>query len=233
MAELTGKERAEFVRQMFARLARRYTRANHWMTWGQDGRWRREVIARAKLPLGGRLLDVGTGTGDLALEALRGDESLLVVGGDFTPQMMQAGRMRARAGAVRWVVNDALDLPYATGSFDAVVSGYLLRNVASLPGALAEQFRVLKPGGWWVCLETTPPPRDFWHWPVWFYLDYVIPNMGGLLTGDWAAYRYLPDTTRRFLSAPELVVDLGRAGFRQVGFRRFMGASMAIHWGIK
>jgi demethylmenaquinone methyltransferase/2-methoxy-6-polyprenyl-1,4-benzoquinol methylase len=233
MAQLTGKDRAEYVQRMFARLAVRYTLANRWMTWGQDRKWRHEVIRRAQLPPGGKLLDVGTGTGDLVLEALRCDHSLLAVGGDLTPQMLWAGRMRPTVGLASWVVNDALDLPYAAGCFDAVVSGYLLRNVADLPRTLAEQFRVLKAGGRWVCLETTPPPMDFWHWPVRLYLNYAIPIMGALLTGDWSAYRYLPETTRQFLSAPGLAQCLGEAGFREVGYRQFMGGSMAIHWAIK
>ncbi len=233
MAELTGKERAEYVRQLFTGVAARYTSANRWMTWGQDAKWRREVIGRASLTPGGRLLDVGTGTGDLALEAIRRDGSLLVVGGDFTPEMMRIGRNLPGAGMVRWVTNDALDLPFNSGCFDSVVSGYLLRNVSNVDRALSEQQRVLKAGGRLVCLDTTRPPGDIWHLPVRLYLRIVIPAVGGWTTGDREAYRYLAQSTARFLSAAELADRMGKAGFHNVGYRTFMGGSMAIHWGLK
>jgi demethylmenaquinone methyltransferase/2-methoxy-6-polyprenyl-1,4-benzoquinol methylase len=233
MAEMEGDAQSESVRQMFARLASRYTLANCWMTWGQDVKWRREVIERAQLPAGGRLLDVGTGTGDLALEAVRRDRTLLVVGVDFTLKMMQVGRMRPKADHVYWVSTDALELPYASGNFDAVVSGYLLRNVKDVDQALGEQWRVLKAGGRLVCLDTTPPPQDFWHLPVRLYLEFVIPLIGGWVSGDKNAYRYLTESTQHFISVSELASYMHKVGFKQVGYRRFMGGTVAIHWGIK
>ena len=233
MTGMIVTHRAEHIRQMFARLADRYDRANRWMTWGQDIRWREEVIDRAQLPIGGRLLDVGTGTGDLALEAIRRDKTLFVVAADFTPEMMQIGSQRENAGMIAWVNNDAHNLPYCSGTFDAVVSGYLLRNVSEVQTALEEHYRVLKEGGRMVCLDTTPPPEDIWHLPVRLYLRFVIPIIGGWVAGDRDAYRYLPESTIQFLSASELAEGMRRVGFQQVGFHRFMGGSMAIHWGVK
>jgi demethylmenaquinone methyltransferase/2-methoxy-6-polyprenyl-1,4-benzoquinol methylase len=233
MAQLTGRERAEYVKHLFTRVADRYSLANRWMTLGQDVKWRREVIARAALPPNGRLLDIGTGTGDLALEAVRQDETRLVVGGDFLPEMMRVGQSRPNAYLVHWVTNEALKLPFGSSCFDAVVSGYLLRNVIDLDGCLKEQLRVLKTGGRLVCLDTTPPPADFWHWPVRLYLQLIIPRVGGWVTGDKEAYRYLPESTARFLKATELAEHLHKVGLHEVGFRTFMGNSMAIHWGIK
>ena len=233
MANFSGNSRAKYVRDMFASLAGHYDRANRWMTWGQDLKWRREVIDRAQLPKGGRLLDIGTGTGDLAIEAIRRDETLLVVGADFTPEMMRIGRLREAAESLCWVNNDALVLPYCTGAFDAVISSYLLRNVSDVQAALEEQYRVLKTGGRVVCLDTTPPPVDIWHLPVRFYLRFVIPVIGGWVAGDHSAYRYLPESTARFLTAPKLAECMRKVGFIQVGYRCFMGGSMAIHWGMK
>lgn len=233
MSQLSGKDHDSYTQHMFAHQARQYVRANHWLTWGQDEKWRREVIQRAWPPIGGRLLDVGTGTGDLALEAVRRGLSLLVVAGDFTPQMMQVGRIRAGSDKVNWVVKDALELPYPSGCFDAVVSGYLLRNVSDVQKALAEQYRVLKEAGKMVCLDTTPPPKDIWHLPARWYLQYAIPVIGGWASGEKDPYRYLSDTTTRFISAPELAECMRRAGFCEVKYRRFMGGCMAIHWGVK
>ncbi|MFZ2096987.1 MAG: ubiquinone/menaquinone biosynthesis methyltransferase [Anaerolineales bacterium] len=233
MAKYSGKDRADYVRQMFRRLAGRYNVANHWMTWGQDVMWRREVIDRADLSPKGRLLDIGTGTGDLALEAIHRDASIFVVGLDFTQEMMRIGRSRELGTKVNWLNSEALYLPFNAESFDAVISGYLLRNVIDVEKALVEQYRVLRVDGIMICLDTTPPPKDVFHLPVRLYLRYIIPIIGGLVTGNFEAYHYLPESTHQFLSAPTLAECLEKAGFKDVGFRCFMGGSMAIHWGIK
>ncbi len=231
MAHLTGSERAHYVQGMFARIAGRYDLMNRLMTGGQDVRWRRLVVDMAQLPAGGRLLDLGTGTGDLALEALRRDARLLAVGGDFTLAMMRVGRRRPDGASVRWAGIDALSLPFADGQFDAVTSGYLMRNVADVRQAWAEQRRVLKPGGRVVCLDTTPPPRNLLRPFVNFHLHVVIPALGRLVVGASDAYTYLPDTTENFLRAEHLAERMGEAGFRDVHFRRLMFGTMAIHWG--
>lgn len=233
MANISGKVQAHKVRSMFTRIASRYDVANRWMTWGQDTKWRREVLNLAGLPQGGLLLDIGAGTGDLALEALRQEKSLLVIGADFTPEMMQLGRKRRGGKSVRWVNTDAMDLPFISGSFDAVVSGYLLRNVVGVERALVEQYRVLKMGGHIVCLDTTPPQNDVWHLPVRLYLRYVIPMIGWLVVGDANAYRYLTKSTEQFLRVNELASCLSKVGFKKVQYRCFMGGTMAIHWGVK
>jgi demethylmenaquinone methyltransferase/2-methoxy-6-polyprenyl-1,4-benzoquinol methylase len=203
------------------------------MTWGQDVHWRWEVIDRTQLPQGGSLLDIGAGTGDLALEASRRDHTLWVVAADFTPEMIRVGRARDIQGTIDWVCCDAEKLPCPAGSFDAVVSGYLLRNVSNIQTVLGEQYRVLKPGGRMVCLDTTPPLRDLWHLPVRLYIKWVIPFIGARTAGDREAYRYLADSTERFLTASALAECIKKVGFREVGFRRFMGESMAIHWAMK
>ncbi len=228
-----SQNRSDFVKSMFGRLADRYDRTNRWISWGQDKRWRREVVDHACLMKGDRLLDIGTGTGDLALEALRRDGNAIVVAGDFTTEMMQVGRQRHGARNVRWVVNDALHLPIKSTSVDAVVSGYLMRNVNDVDAALLEQYRVLKLGGRVVCLETTPPPRNLWHFPVHLYLRFALPLIGWWVSGDRTAHQYLYNSTEEFLNASELAEHMRRVGFREVGFKCFMGESMAIHWGIK
>ena len=233
MSHLTGADRARYVQRMFGRIAGRYDLMNRLMTGGQDVRWRRLVLDLAHLPPGGRLLDLGTGTGDLALEALGRDHGLVAIGGDFTAEMMRVGRRRTGGGQVRWLGADALNLPLPDAKFDAVASGYLMRNVSDVGRALAEQFRVLRPGGRLVCLDTTPPPQNLLRPFINFHLHVVIPLLGRLVAGASDAYTYLPDSTESFLTAEQLAERIAQAGFRDVRFRRLMLGTMAVHWGIK
>jgi demethylmenaquinone methyltransferase/2-methoxy-6-polyprenyl-1,4-benzoquinol methylase len=234
--QLTGRERSIYVQNMFSRIARRYDLMNRLMTFGQDISWRRETVHRANLPAGGRLLDLGSGTGDLAIEALRQQPDLQAVASDFTLEMMRIGQQHRKAAGLTspdWCGADALNLPFPKETFDAVVSGYLMRNVSDVSQSLHEQHRVLKPGGRLVILDTTRPKRSAMTPLINIHLHVVIPTLGRLLTGEGEAYSYLPDSTEGFLSAEQMAERLIKAGFDQVGFRRFNFGTMAIHWGIK
>ncbi len=233
MTHLTGAARASYVQSMFARIAGRYDVMNRLMTFGQDISWRKQVITQAQLPRGGALLDLGAGTGDLAFEALQRDPTLRAVGGDFTLEMMRVGQARPDGRRVRWSATDALNLPFPDHTFDAVTSGYLMRNVIDVKRGWAEQYRVLKPGGRVVCLDTTPPPRNLLYPFINFHLHIVIPTLGRFITGASDAYTYLPDSTENFLPAEQLAVRMAEAGFKEVGFKRLMFDTMAIHWGRK
>ncbi len=229
---LSPTERRRYVQNMFTRIAARYDLMNRVMTFGQDVSWRREVIRRAALQPGDFLLDLGAGTGDLAREALRQQPACRVLAADYTLAMMQVGRTRY-AHPPWWCGADALALPYPDETFDVLVSGYLLRNVVDLPRALAEQYRVLKPGGRILSLDTTRPPRNLLAPFIDFHLHTLIPLAGRLLTGEADAYTYLPDSTAAFLTAEDLAAAFRRAGFRETGFHRRMFGTMAIHWGRK
>lgn len=218
------------IQEMFSRIARRYMMMNHLMTAGQDIRWRKLAVRQARLSPGASVLDLGTGTGDLAREALQQVPSARVIGADFTLEMMRVGR---RFGPFVCAAADALLLPFAEATFDAVVSGFLMRNVSDLSRALAEQFRVLKPGRRIVILDTTRPRRNL-LWPfIWPHMRLVIPLLGALVTGSADAYRYLPESTQNFLTAEDLARRMEQAGFREVGFQRLMFGVAAIHWGRK
>jgi demethylmenaquinone methyltransferase/2-methoxy-6-polyprenyl-1,4-benzoquinol methylase len=220
------------VQSMFSRIAPRYDLMNRLMTGGMDVRLRKIVIRQAQLPEDGKLLDLGAGTGDLAQEAIRQYPGRKIYAADFTLAMMQAGKKRP-GPSVDFAAADALQIPYAANSFDAVVSGFLLRNVVNLPIALREQWRILKPGGVFVSLDTTRPKRSILSPFINFHTHRVIPFLGKILTEDRDAYVYLPTTTDHFLSAEELVVYLANAGFKQIQYNRAMFNTVAIHWAIK
>ena len=234
MAQLTGSQRGAYVQAMFTRIAHRYDLVNRLMTFGQDQAARRRVIALAALKPGERLLDLGTGTGDLAFAALQSLPAVgQVVGGDFTLEMMRVGQKRPQGQQVRWSATDALNLPFADGSFDAITSGYLMRNVGDLDRAWHEPLRVLKPGGRVVCLDTTPPRPSLLSPFIRLHLKFVIPTIGRLVTGASDAYRYLPDTTAGFLSAESLALRMRQAGFEGVAFEFHLFGTHPIHSGRK
>ncbi|MDH5505793.1 MAG: ubiquinone/menaquinone biosynthesis methyltransferase [Anaerolineae bacterium] len=233
MSHLTGAARAQYVRRMFGRIAPRYDLLNRLMTMGQDVRWRKEAIKRLALAANTRVLDLGTGTGDLAFEVAKARQDVLVVASDFTPEMIRVGKQRQAAQQVVWVIADAQHLPFAKQVFDGAVSGFLLRNVPDLDKALAEQNRVLSEGGRLVSLDTTPPQPSFIKPLLEFHLTRVIPLLGRLIAGDAEAYTYLPSSTANFLTAEKLQKRMLAAEFEGVEFVRRMLGTVAIHWGRK
>ncbi len=235
MAQLQGRERSEYVQAMFERIASRYDLINRIISGGQDMKWRRFALAVAALPPRGRLLDIATGTGDIALEALRRCPGASVIGADFALGMMRVGKRRPDGDRLRWAGADAMRLPFADESFDAVTSGYLMRNVADIPQALAEQWRVLKWGGQIVILDTAPPPDNLLKPLILLHLKYGIPLIGRLIGGKNAAdaYRYLPESTSAFKTPQEFSGMLQAAGFQSARYKSFMFATMAVYWGTK
>ena len=231
MTQLSGKEKSLYVQDIFTRIASRYDLMNRLMTGGQDISWRKQVIQRAGLHPQARLLDLGAGTGDLARTALAQQPTCQITAADFTFEMMRAGRKPE--DSFGWANADALALPFPSANFHAVVSGFLMRNVVDSRLALREQFRVLKPGGRIVILDTTRPKRNLFSPFIWIHMHFIIPILGTLLSGQSDAYTYLPDSTEAFLTAEELGVRMIEAGFKKTGYKRLMFGTIAIHWGEK
>ncbi len=235
MAHLTGSERAAYVQDMFGRIAGRYNIMNRLMTGGQDLKWRRFVVGQAKLKAGDKLLDLATGTGDIAFEALKAVPGVQAVGGDFSLPMMQVGQQLPLGKQVGWTGADALNLPFPNEAFNAVTSGYLARNVVDIPRMFAEQLRVLKPGGRIVVLDSSPPKDNLLKPFIEIHLRYIIPLLGRVIAGKNGAdaYQYLPSSTQAFKSPEELAALMTQAGIRNVAYRTFMFGTMAVHWGEK
>jgi len=217
--------------ELFARIARRYDFLNRLMSLGRDRHWRRLAAEAARLPASGRVLDVGVGTGDmtLALQARWSDAT--VVGVDPTAPMMAVGRHKIDNPQTLWSQADGLNLPFPDEAFDAAVSAFVLRNVTDVPLALAEQRRVVRDGGRVVALEMSWP-----HTPVLsplfsFYFADLMPRITGLLSGQPAAYRYLPRSVERFLTPRQLQRTMEEVGLRDVRYRRLALGTVTLHVG--
>jgi demethylmenaquinone methyltransferase/2-methoxy-6-polyprenyl-1,4-benzoquinol methylase len=225
--------KATYVNRMFAAIADRYDLMNRLMTGGLDQAWRRTVIELAHLPPAGWLLDVATGTGDIAYTARRQAPAAHVVGIDFTHEMMVVGQRKHHQGIVDFVDGDAMRIPFPDDTFDAVTSGFGMRNVTAIAAAFAEQRRVARPGGRIICLETMPPPRGLWGALYRFYFFRLVPLLGGLISGQRRAYTYLPHSTERFPEPDALKAIMEGVGLRDVRYQRLMLGTVAIHVGVK
>jgi demethylmenaquinone methyltransferase/2-methoxy-6-polyprenyl-1,4-benzoquinol methylase len=231
----TPQDKARYVNSVFVRISDGYDRMNRMMSLGRDMAWRRRAIELAGVPPGGRLLDVATGTGDMALLSLAHDPSIRVTGVDFTPEMLQVGRAKenGQPGQVGWTNGDGLRLPFPDETFDAAISGFMMRNVTDVAAALAEQRRVVRTGGRVVCLEMTYPATPGWRALYRWFFNQVLPILPGFLTGQPDAYCYLPASLANFMSAEALKSVMETIGLRGVGYQRMMLGSVAVHVGVK
>ena len=222
------------ISRMFGRIARRYDRLNRIMSLGMDGRWRQQAAASAK-PDASLALDIGTGTGDLALELTkRGARQ--IVGADFSLEMLAAARAKLAAKDVlnaSWTLADALHLPFPDGTFDCVTNAFVLRNLADLRSGLAEMARVLQPGGRLVCLDMTQPPPGIVGTLYKLYFYRLLPPIAGAISGDRAAYRYLPNSLVGFPDSAALAKLLAEIGLVEVEVRKVGGGTVAIHTAVK
>lgn len=233
------EHKVAYVREMFRRIAGRYDLMNRFMTFGRDRAWRRYTISSLSLGNGpsSTVLDVATGTGDLALEALHQYPEARVVGLDFVSEMLALARQKASAPSgsqpLFLSAGDALRLPFAEGLFDAVVTGFALRNVTDIPAAFAEMARVTRPGGRVACLEIAKPRMPFFRQLFAFYFYRLVPLLGGWITGQPSAYRYLPHSLTAFLNPDEIAEVMGEAGWRDVRYKRLMLGTVAVHVGTR
>jgi demethylmenaquinone methyltransferase/2-methoxy-6-polyprenyl-1,4-benzoquinol methylase len=231
------------VRAMFDRIAGVYDTMNSVMTAGMHHRWRRRAIDLARVGPDSKVLDVATGTGDLAIEAAaRGAQ---VVGSDFSEGMLALARKKAdqpRAGSraaalpagasITFEQADALALPYPDNTFDAATVGFGARNFSDLQQGLREMTRVVRPGGRVVVLEITTPthPPLSTFFSLWF--DRVVPLVGRV-AGDPDAYSYLPNSVKRFPGPEPLAATMERAGLGELRWILTAGGIIAIHAGVK
>jgi len=238
MMSAASHPRDHAVQSMFDRIAGRYDLLNRIISFRLDTRWRNRAIRTLLTVENPLIVDLGTGTGDLAFNAAKlAGAKARIVGLDFSMQMIllaQRKRSRAWHGAnTAFVQASALQAPTKGGIFDGAMTAFVLRNVSDLPRFFAEAHRLLKPGGKFVSLDMFPPSRGWFSslYAVYFYR--LMPWLGGLLSNDRKAYQYLSDSVRRF-HAPETVARMiEQAGFVDVKIQKFLRGAVCMHVAAK
>jgi demethylmenaquinone methyltransferase/2-methoxy-6-polyprenyl-1,4-benzoquinol methylase len=221
---------------MFSGIARRYDLLNHLLSGNVDKRWRRKAARALESSLieGACVLDVACGTGDLSL-VLAEAGAARVIGLDFCRPMLEIARRKAVAGSrsIPFVEGDALRLPFADETFDAVTIAFGLRNLAGVADGLRELRRVLKDGGRLAVLEFSSPVVPGFKALFRFYFTRVLPQIGGLVSGSRGAYEYLPDSVSRFPDQKRLAELMRAEGFERVEYSNLTGGIAALHTGTR
>ncbi len=234
-ASVAESAKQGLVNEVFARVARNYDLMNDLMSGGLHRLWKSDLVSQLAPPKSAvpyALLDVAGGTGDIARKALEaaGSDTRAVIC-DISAAMMEAGR--ARAGGLQnrlsFVQGNAECLPFADRSFDAYTIAFGIRNVTHIGAALAEAFRVLKPGGRFLCLEFSAVEVPLLDTLYDAYSFNAIPVLGGLFAGESAAYQYLVESIRRFPDQKSFMRLIETAGFERVRYRNLTGGIAAIH----
>lgn len=230
------------VREMFSRIAPHYDFLNHFLSFELDRLWRART-ARILKPIldrpDARVLDLCCGTGDLAF-ALGRRSKVRILGADFTHTMLVRAQEKARSLSVRdsshpilFLEGDALRLPFAESSFDLVTTAFGFRNLANYDAGLREIRRVLKPRGTVAILEFTEPPRGTWGNFYRWYFRQLLPRIGGWISGERSAYKYLPNSVARFFQPEELAALMRDAGYENVEHRVWTLGTLALHTGLR
>ena len=221
---------------MFSGIARRYDLLNHLLSGNVDKRWRRKTARALESSLieGACVLDVACGTGDLSL-VLAEAGAARVIGLDFCRPMLEIARRKADVDSrsIPFVEGDALRLPFADATFDAVTIAFGLRNLAGVADGLRELRRVLKEGGRLAVLEFSSPVVPGFRALFRFYFTRVLPHIGGLVSGSRGAYEYLPDSVSRFPDQKRLAELMRAEGFEGVEYSNLTGGIAALHTGTR
>ena len=230
-------DKGEKIQQMFGTIAPRYDFLNRMLSFGIDRRWRKQAVSLLNYRAGSRILDVATGTGDVALEIARVTPvSVKISGADFCREMVELGQTKVSqspyADRIELVVAPCEDLPFPDETFDSVTIAFGIRNVVDRKLGLAEMWRVLRPGGRLIILEFSTPSSQFFRQIYYFYFRRLLPVIGGLFS-TYNAYKYLPDSVLEFPSQEEFAAMMEDVGFKHVKFEELTFGIASIYVGDK
>lgn len=230
-------DKGEKIQQMFGAIAPRYDFLNRLLSFGIDRRWRTKAVRLLKYREGSRILDVATGTGDVALEiALRTPATVRVTGADFCKEMVDLGVLKVAASPyadrIDLIVAPCEDLPFANDTFDSITIAFGIRNVVDRKLGLAEMWRVLRPGGRMVILEFSTPRSQLFRQLYYFYFHRLLPVVGGLFS-RYNAYKYLPDSVLEFPSQEEFSQMIAEVGFHNIDLHVLTFGIATIYVGEK
>jgi demethylmenaquinone methyltransferase/2-methoxy-6-polyprenyl-1,4-benzoquinol methylase len=230
-------DKGEKIQQMFGAIAPRYDFLNRLLSFGIDRRWRTKAVRLLKYREGSRILDVATGTGDVALEiAVRTPDSVKITGADFCQEMIDLGIVKVAAspyaGRIELKVAPCEDLPFANDTFDSITIAFGIRNVVDRKLGLAEMWRVLRPGGRMIVLEFSTPRSLLFRQLYYFYFRRLLPVVGGLFS-RYNAYKYLPDSVLEFPSQEEFSRLIADAGFHNIHLHELTFGIATIYVGEK
>lgn len=235
---VSAEEKTTRVEDLFSRVASRYDVMNDVMSLGLHRLWKRHFVTSLPVQNGQRLLDMAGGTGDISflIQKTYGALDVQSVVCDLTHGMLDVGQQRDEActyaSRLSWCCGDAQKLPFADETFDGYTISFGLRNVGERASALKEAYRVLRPGGWFACLEFSTLTNPALNTLYTRYSDYAIPLMGRLVGKDEAAYQYLVDSIRTFPVPEALSLEMQEAGFH-ASFTKLSGGVVCVHKGVK
>jgi demethylmenaquinone methyltransferase / 2-methoxy-6-polyprenyl-1,4-benzoquinol methylase len=216
--DVRDEARVQQVRRIFSNITDRYDFLNHFLSAGRDVYWRRFLVSRLRFFRTNRLLDLATGTGDVALEAARTHPAILVTGLDFAAPMLEAARPKiigsGLADRIHNLQGDALNLPFPSAHFDAVTVAFGIRNMPDRSRVLREIRRVLVPGGGLAILEFTTPQGKLFRKFYFFYLNRLLPRLASLFTSNPEAYQYLAESIVQFPYPEDFLGEIREAGFQ-------------------
>ncbi len=224
------------LEEMFDQIAPRYDFLNHFLSLGIDKLWRRKAIRKLKPFHPKKILDLATGTGDLAIAALRLKPDM-VIGIDISEGMLLKGREKLKKkklqDKIELIQADSEEIPFEDLSFDALTVAFGVRNFENLQKGLNEMYRVLRPGGAFVILEFSQPTHFPFKQIYNFYFFKVLPKIGKIISRDGSAYTYLPESVEAFPDGDEFLCKLGNAGFSELSFKRLSFGVASLYTGVR
>lgn len=226
----------EEVEEMFDNISGKYDFLNHFLSLGIDKIWRKKAIKILKSFEPKVIMDMATGTGDFAIEALKLNPER-IVGVDLSNGMLEVGRKKMKKRSVDHIIEmvqgDSENLSYDDNTFDAFTVGFGVRNFQNLEAGLSEMLRVLKPGGVGLVLEFSKPKKFPVKQYFAFHSKYIIPTIGKAISKDKAAYSYLPESVAAFPEGQEFVDIMSKVGYKDIKTKQVGGGIATIYYGLK